>query len=526
MLKSLRIGRRLGLAFGFVLGLMVLAVLLALVQIQRMGSDMNAIANVFARESHLASNMQFQAQTIQRSIRTLLLADDAAGAAQARKRLEAARNAYAEDASRLQSLLISDQARALVARVQEAREKALAVNERVIELAGQGKRKEASALLLGEARASNEAWISGMEEMNRFFIGRLDKAQDEAQAAYRKVVISMVLLSSLAMLAGIGAAIVITQSITRPIRGFADLLGEVAKGDLRVEARVEGRDEISQLGTSLNTMLGQLRRTLGRVSQASASVASGATELSASSEEMSATTEQIARSGETLHGTTEQMASAILQFSASVQQVAANVQSSVEQSGLVVSAATEGQRGGEEASQGMERIARATASIARAVQVIQEIARQTNLLSLNAAIEAAKAGSHGKGFAVVAEEVRKLAERSRQASQEIESLIQETHATVEEGTRAVSVTIDLMGRIRSSIGTMEDMIRQIGTATEEQSGTAGEVARRVEDTSREVGQNAAATHQLAATVQEVARTAADLAQVSEMLAKDISVFRV
>jgi methyl-accepting chemotaxis protein len=393
-------------------------------------------------------------------------------------------------------------------------------------LASQGKRKEAITLLLGGARVSNEAWISGMSEMDQYFIGRLDKAQEGAQAAYRKAVLSMVLLASLAMLAGIGAAIVITRSITRPVQGFADLLGQVAKGDLRVEARVEGRDEISQLGASLNTMLSQLRQTLGRVSQASASVASGATELSASSEEMSATTDQIARSGETLHGTTEQMASAILQFSTSVQQVAANVQSSVEQSDLVVSAATEGQRGGEAASQGMERIARATASIAKAVLVIQEIARQTNLLSLNAAIEAAKAGAHGKGFAVVAEEVRKLAERSRQASQEIEILIQETHATVEEGARAVSVTIDLMGRIRGSIGTMEGMIRQIGAATEEQSGTAGEVARRVEDTSREVGQNAAATHQLAATVQEVARTAADLAQVSEMLAKDVSAFRV
>jgi methyl-accepting chemotaxis protein len=526
MLKSLKIGRRLGLAFGFVLGLMGLAVVLALVQIQRMGGEMNAIADVFARESHLVADMQFQVQSIQRSIRTLLLTEEAAEVAEARKRLEAARAAYGEDVRQLQGLLISEQARALVARVQEDREKALAVNGQILDLARQGKRKEAIALLLGGGRASNEAWISGMNEMDRYFIGRLDKAQEEAQGAYRKAVISMVVLSSLAMVAGIWAAIVITRSITRPVQAFAGLLSEVAKGDLRVEARVEGQDEISQLGASLNTMLGQLRQTLGRVSQASASVASGATELSASSEQMSATTEQIARSGETLHGTTEQMASAILQFSASVQEVAANVQTSVEQSDLVVSAAMAGQKGGEEASQGMERIARATASIAKAVQVIQEIARQTNLLSLNAAIEAAKAGTQGKGFAVVAEEVRKLAERSRQASQEIETLIQETHATVAEGTQAVSITIDLMGRIRGSIGTMEGMIRQIGAATEEQSGTASEVARRVEETSREVGQNATATHQLAATVQEVARTAADLALVSETLAKDVSAFRV
>ncbi|GLH70284.1 methyl-accepting chemotaxis protein [Geothrix rubra] len=526
MLKSIRIGRRLGLAFGFVLGLLVLAVGLALVQVQTMGENLNRIVRVYSREQYLATTMQFQTQSIQVHLRTLLLTEDPAEVAATQQRLETARTAYAEAASQLQALLLSDEAKALFARMAEDREKALALNKQALALAADGKRKEAAALLLGEARHSNNAWITRMGEMARLTGDRLAEANQKAEEAHRTAVVSLVVLASVAVLAGAFAAITITWSITRPIRSFVGVLEAAAGGDLRVEASVDTKDEIGRLAESLNGMLRQLRQTIARMAQAASSVASGATELSASSEQMSAATDQIARSSETVHATTEQMASAILQLSASVQQVASNVKASVEQSNLAVAATQEGQQGGREAAEGMDRIRQATASIAKAVGVIQEIARQTNLLSLNAAIEAAKAGANGKGFAVVAEEVRKLAERSRQASLEIESLIQETHETVGQGTEAVTSTLGQMGRIHESIETMERMVQQIGVATEEQSNTSGEVARRVEETSREVGQNAAATQQLSATVQEISRTSAELARISEDLARDVAQFRL
>jgi len=526
MLKSIRIGRRLGLAFGFVLALLVLAVGLALVQVRTMGENLSRIVGVYNREQNLAATMQFQTQSIQVYIRTILLTDDPAEVASSQTRLENARAAYAEAASGLQALLISDEAKALFARVAADREKALALNKQALVMAGQGQRKEAVALLLGEARQSNNAWIDLMAEMNRFVGSQLAKASGKAEEAQRNAFLLLVILASVALLVGTFAAVTITWSITRPIRSFVEVLAAVSGGDLRVEARVDAQDEIGQLGASLNGMLRQLRQTIARMAQAAASVASGATELSASSEQMSAATEQIARSSETVHATTEQMASAILQLSASVQQVASNVKASIEQSTLAVSATVEGQQGGREAAEGMDRIRQATGSIAKAVGVIQEIARQTNLLSLNAAIEAAKAGANGKGFAVVAEEVRKLAERSRQASAEIEGLIRETHETVGQGTEAVTTTLGLMERIHESIGTMERMVQQIGAATEEQSSTSGEVARRVEETSQEVGQNAAATQQLSATVQEISRTSAELARISEDLARDVALFRI
>ena len=525
MLKSLKIGRRLGLAFGFVLALLVLSIGVSLVQVRSMGENLTRIVKIYSREQNLASSLQVETQAIQRHIRTALLTDDPAMLEANQKALETSRSAYRDASTRLQGLLDSEQVKALFARIEEARAKSLAANTQVLALAGQGKRKEATALLLGEVGEHNRIWVGHLEDMERFTEAQAAKAYEAAEEAQRSGNLRLGLLALVAVLSGAGAAIAITRSITRPIQSFMEVLTAAAEGDLRMEALVDSKDEIGQLGAALNTMLRQLRQTISQMAQAASSVASGATELSASSDQMSVTTNQIAKGSEIVHATTEQVAAAILQLSASVQQVANNVKASVEQSTRAVAATVDGQRGGQEVASGMDRIRQATASIARAVGVIQDIARQTNLLSLNAAIEAAKAGANGKGFAVVAEEVRKLAERSRQASAEIEGLIQETHAAVVEGAEAVSTTLGLMERIQESIGTMEGMVRQIGVATEEQSSTAGEVARRVEETSREVGQNATATHQLSATVNEVSRTSSELARISEGLAKDVAQFR-
>ena len=255
-------------------------------------------------------------------------------------------------------------------------------------------------------------------------------------------------------------------------------------------------------------------------------MASGATELSAASEEMSATTSQIANGSETIHVQTGQVASAITELAASVDQVVGNVRIALEKSGQAVKATGKGAESGLTATQDMGKIRSATENIAKAITMIQEIARQTNLLSLNAAIEAAKAGAQGKGFSVVAEEVRKLAERSRGSAMEIDRLIHESNEAVESGRSSVEVTQGLLVQIQEAINTTGVMVKEIGSATEEQSHNTSEVARRVEVTAGEVSQSTAAIHQLAATVQEVSRTASDLARIAEGLRQSVAFFQV
>jgi len=174
----------------------------------------------------------------------------------------------------------------------------------------------------------------------------------------------------------------------------------------------------------------------------------------------------------------------------------------------------------------MESIRASNAQMVQAVGVIQDIARQTNLLSLNAAIEAAKAGAQGKGFSVVAEEVRKLAERSGQAAREVATLITRTNEAVADGVGRVQDSVRVLASIRATTQAIASMTKEMETATGEQAGTSREITRQLDKVSGQVAQNSAATTQMSATIQEVNRTAADLARASEQLRGAVAAYRI
>jgi methyl-accepting chemotaxis protein len=174
----------------------------------------------------------------------------------------------------------------------------------------------------------------------------------------------------------------------------------------------------------------------------------------------------------------------------------------------------------------MADIKQVTGQIVNAVSVIQEIARQTNLLSLNAAIEAAKAGAQGKGFAVVAEEVRKLAERSGGAAREIEGLILRTQEAVAGGVQGVDSTLASLSAIRERIDGVAESIREIHGLSRDQERTGQEVAAMMGQTTGRLAQNASATHELASTVQEIAKTSDELARVAEGLRAVVGSFKL
>jgi methyl-accepting chemotaxis protein len=442
------------------------------------------------------------------------------------QRILAEREVFTALLDQIRPLITTGESRRRFAEVESTLAAVKESNAQVLELAKAGRHAEAGALFDAASGPKIAAMNAAFERYDARRKERLSSALEDANVAIRRSTLLVLGFGLVAVGAAVALGTLITRSIVQPVRGFMVVLGQVADGNLKVQATVTSRDEIGELGTALNRTLDKLRGTLGGILSSATTVASGATELSASAEEMSATTEQIARGSEAIRASAEAMATAITQFAASVRQVAGSVQGSLGHSEDAVQSTNEGAQTGAAMAGSMARIQQSATDIHTAVQVIQDIARQTNLLSLNAAIEAAKAGSHGQGFAVVAEEVRKLAERSRASAGDIQGLLEESRTSMEGGMAAVDGTQRQLGRIQQAIQGMSGEMRNISTATAEQAHSAEDVAQRVDGVSREISQNAAATQQMTATVQEIARTAGSLAQVSEAMSIAVAQFQV
>ena len=382
--------------------------------------------------------------------------------------------------------------------VAEAVGKARGANTEVVALATAGRNADAVRVYATQSCKSIAQWNAAFDRMNTRRQARMDASLAEAEAQIGRSLMIISVGGILAVLAALYLGFATSRSITEPVAGFMSVLADLAKGDLRVRARVDSQDEIGQLGVSLNTAMDRLTGTLKEVAAASATVASGAIELSASADQMAGTTREIAERGEGLQAGTGQVMAALGQFLASLERVAEHVQESAGQAELAVASTSEGAKGSLEAAGRMGGIHDATVQIARAIALIREIAQQTNLLSLNAAIEAAKAGEKGRGFSVVADEVRKLAERSREATVEIARLIEHAQEVVEGGVTSVRTTSGLMDRIHGAITQVSGRVREIGITTREQSGTAGDLTR----------------------------TASELAHVSEAMAKAVAQFQI
>ncbi|WP_205895004.1 methyl-accepting chemotaxis protein [Metapseudomonas otitidis] len=359
-------------------------------------------------------------------------------------------------------------------------------------------------------------------------------ASSASSRAYHEAVSLVLVILGCSLVMAIVLAVVLSRSVVRPLAEAVGVAQTVAAGDLTRPIPVEGRDEATQLMEALRAMQDSLRRTISHITDSSAQLASA-------SEELHAVTEDSTRGLQQQNHEIEQAATACNEMSAAVDGVAHNASITLDASRQADTAAREGSRQmtetvhaisalASEVNTSAERVgnlAQQMQNVGKVLDVIRAIAEQTNLLALNAAIEAARAGEQGRGFAVVADEVRLLAQRTQESTLEIEQMVgrlqQEASGavqTMQDSTELARDTAQLAERANQSlqeisrtIAAINEQNVMIASAAEEQAAVAREVDRSLVSIRDLSAQTASGAQQTSASSQDLSRLAVDLSRV-------------
>ncbi|HTJ93766.1 MAG TPA: methyl-accepting chemotaxis protein [Pararobbsia sp.] len=388
-------------------------------------------------------------------------------------------------------LISSPEERQLYDAYKTDRDVFLSENAKLVDLARDNKDQEAIALLNGESRTRYENMRKTTSRIADLNVDGGNKASSEAATTYNAARTWMIGILVACTLLALMMAFVITRGITGPLARALAAANRLSDGDLTVEIDVDRKDEAGQLLLAMKNMVAKL-------SQVVTEVKSGAEALAGASEEVSATAQSLSQASSEQAASVEETSASMEQMTASISQ---NTENARVTDGMAAKAAAEATEGGD----AVKSTVTAMNQIAQKIGIIDDIAYQTNLLALNAAIEAARAGEHGKGFAVVAAEVRKLAERSQVAAQEISTV---ASSSVELAEKAGMLLDAIVPNIRKT----SDLVQEITAASEEQTSGVGQINAAVTQLSQTTQQNASSSEELAATAEEMSTQAEQLQQ--------------
>jgi methyl-accepting chemotaxis protein len=534
MFKNMSIGTKLMISFLVVSGITLIVGLIGFFGASKLGNNLEEVA-VVRLPSIIGLSHLNEAQTaVQRAERTLMIKGlDQKEYESQKKRLDDAWMNAAKGWKIYEPLPQTKEEEILWKEFVPAWEKWKKDNTQVITLLDAGKRDDATILSFGDARASFRI----AEELLGKIVVLNENVANEEQVKGIAMVTLVKTISVVAMVLGTGLSVLlgffIGRSIKRPLAAGVQVANRLAEGDLTVEVEVASNDETGKLLAAMKIMAENLRNIIGKVADTSSQVAAAANQLHSTSEQIATGAEEVAAQSATVATAGEEM-------SATSSDIAQNCQMAAEAANLAAKVSHEGQAIALKTTEGIKyrieqtsinakrisKLGERTDQIGTIIGTIEDIADQTNLLALNAAIEAARAGEQGRGFAVVADEVRALAERTTRATKEIGDMIkaiqQETKVAVdamEQGVKTSQTAIDdsqmledVLQQILARVDLVTSQVSQIATAAEEQTATTSEISSNmqqitevVQTTSQGAHESATAAAQLNGNAEELQR---------------------